>query len=84
MENELAKRWNVCVRKTPTTCGSAATDLGGKLPPRPWLTNSLAARSFALVKWSVFGELPPYVSPNKWSVDEIHAFIGDGAAGFGQ
>ena len=81
MEKELAKRWNLGIRKTPITSGSATTDLGGKLPPRPWLTNSPAARTFAPVDWSVFGELPPFVSPGKWSVDEIHAFISDGAAG---
>ena len=27
-----------------------------------------------------FGELPPFVSPDDWSV-EVHAFISDGAAG---
>ena len=81
MEKELAKRWNLGVRKTPITNGSATTDLGGKLPPRPWLSSSPAARTFASVDWSVFGELLPFVSPGKWSVDEIHAFISDGAAG---
>ena len=59
MENELAKRWNVGV----ITSGSATTDLGGKLPPRPWLLNSPAARTFAPVDWSVFGELPPIGEP---------------------
>ena len=63
VESELAKRWNVGVRKTPITSDSATTDLGGKLPPRPWLTNSPAVRAFAHVDWSVFGEFTSICEP---------------------
>ena len=67
----------------------------GRLPspvavlPQTLLASSLLGRGLPTLlrrvpllpaDWSVFVELPPFVSHGKCSVDEIHAFISDGAA----